>query len=66
MKVSIKGNYNGTDENYITEVSFLRFGDDTPFLTLDKELSFNTEHEIDLINYKRLFNSNKTTVTVKV
>ena len=66
MPVKFKANYNGTDGNVISQVAFKRKGDENPFYTVDKVMAFNEEHSIDIFDYKHLFNSNKTTVTVYV
>ena len=66
MPVKFKANYNGTDGNVISQVAFKRKGDENPFYTVDKVMAFNEEQSIDIVEYKHLFNSNKTTVTVYV
>lgn len=66
MPVTFRGNYNGADENRISQVSFTFKGAEEPFYTHVEEMPFNIEQSIDLIQYKHLFTSNKTTITLKV
>ena len=70
MYVEFMGNYRGTDDNCITQVTFSvkRNGvvEDEPFYTVTNDYSFNNWHRIDLIDYKHLFNQNRTTVVMSV
>ncbi len=66
MEIKFKGNYNGTDDNVISGVAFKRKGDEQPFYTVDKIMAFNQEQSVDIFQYKHLFNTNKTTVTMYV
>ena len=66
MNISFKGYYNGTEENRITQVSFTKKGEDEPFYTVNKDLPFNEEHSIDLINHMNQFNFTSTTVIMAV
>jgi hypothetical protein len=65
MPISFKSYYNGTEENYITQVSFTLKGESEPFYTHAAALEFGKEQTIDLINYKSLFTSKKS-VTIAV
>ena len=68
MYVEFMGNYKGTDDNCITKVTFSikrkDIVDDEPFCTVINDYSFNNWHRIDLIDYKHLFNQNRTTVVM--
>lgn len=68
MYVEFMGNYRGTDDNCITQVTFSikRNGvvEDEPFYAVTNDYSFNNWHRIDLINYIDLFNQNRTTVVM--
>lgn len=68
MYVEFMGNYRGTDDNCITQVTFSikRNGviEDEPFYTVTNDYSFNNWHRIDLIDYIGLFNQNRTTVVM--
>ena len=66
MPITFKGNYNGTDGNLISSVAFKRKGDEEPFYVVDQAMAFNQEHSIDIFQYKHLFNTNKTTVSMHV
>jgi hypothetical protein len=66
MKVRFKCNYNGTDDNYISQIIFKLKDAEEPFFTSDKQRPFNTEDFVDLFKYKNLFNSMKTSVTMYV
>ena len=68
MYVEFMGNYRGTDDNCITQVTFSikRNGvvEDEPFYVVTNDYSFNSWHRIDLIDYIDLFNQNRTTVVM--
>ncbi len=68
MYVEFMGNYRGTDDNCITQVTFSikRNGvvEDEPFYAVTNDYSFNSWHRIDLIDYIDLFNQNRTTVVM--
>lgn len=67
MTITFIANYDGdTSTNYISSVAFKRLGDEEPFYTVYENISFNTNYSIDIFNYKNLFNTNKTTVTMYV
>ena len=66
MKVSFKGYYNGTEENRISQIKFIKKGEMDPFYIHTQELPFNVEHPIDLFPYINLFGSTRTTVTIVV
>ena len=66
MKVEFRGNYNGTDDNYISYIACAIKGQEEPFYSESVELAFNMEQSINLINYKNLFNTNKTTIVITV
>ena len=68
MYVEFMGNYRGTDDNCITQITFSikRNGvvEDEPFYAVTNDYSFNNWHRIDLIDYIDLFNQNRTTVVM--
>ena len=67
MDISFTGYYNGTDDNYISYVSFTIKGQENPFYeNANVILPFNQLNTINLIDYISLFTTNKTTVTIKV
>ena len=71
MKVGFVSYYNGTDDNYLSAVSFFLSGQEEPFHTATvnsdgQPLVFNQPHFIDLIDFKHLFNSTNTTVKVAI
>lgn len=66
MLLPFKGFYNGTEENRISLVYLILNGQDEPFYTSTEEMAFNEEQVIDLIEYKKLFNSNSTSGTIYV
>ena len=66
MEITFQGNYNGTDDNYISSVAFQRKNDTEPFYTIDEIKLFNIQHTIDLIDYKHLFGASGTSVIMYV
>jgi hypothetical protein len=67
MDVSFTGYYNGTDDNYLSYISFTIKGQENPFYeNANAYLPFNQLNTINLIDYINLFSANKTTVTIKV
>lgn len=66
MPIKFTGFYNGTDSNYISQVSFTIKGEENPFYSKQVRLSFNTEQSIELIDYISLFAGRAGTTTVYV
>lgn len=66
MNITFKGNYSGIDENYISKVSFKKRGENEPFYSIEKVMSFNENQTIDLIDFIDQFNQTKTTVEIFV
>jgi hypothetical protein len=58
--VLFTGYYNGTQENYIREVSFTFKDEEMPFYTCQDAFVFGVEHTIDLIEFKSLLTERKT------
>lgn len=66
MEIVFKAYYNGLEENYISQVTFTKKGDSTPFYSHNERLDFNKEQPIDLFPYMNLFNATNTTVTIAI
>ena len=66
MPITFRGRYGGTEENGISQVTFTRRGDSEPFYIYTQGLTFNEDHTLDLYDYRDLFGSTRTTVTVAV
>jgi hypothetical protein len=66
MPITFKGNYNGAEENKISQVKLTRRGDIEHFYVHTEEMAFNTEHTLDLFQLINLFSTTKTTVTIAI
>ena len=71
MDIGIISYYNGTDDNFLSAVSFFLGTSTEPFYTTTtnkdgEPLVFNKTHMIDLIDYKDKFGETNTTVKVAI
>ena len=71
MDIGIISYYNGTDDNFLSAVSFFMGSSSDPFYTVTtnkdgEPLEFNKTHLIDLIDYKDKFGETNTTVKVAI
>lgn len=66
MIVSFIANYSGTDDNRISQVSVSLKNAETPFYTKSVSLSFNKVQSIDLIEFKSMFSTSSTVLTLTV
>lgn len=55
MTIAVRGNYTGTEENYISTIEVKLLGEDIPFCILEGPYAFGQLISIDLAKYKHLF-----------